>query len=154
MGQTTRYGLRYPERSDPAEAWTAVGNLAEDVERMYSGSAAVPVVASGWAWYGGVYGDGITIRTGRVVTIDGLLKRTGTSITLSATPTPLLTVTHAPDPSRTFTGMLFAMDGRVVRWYLPGGQTSLQVMHPGGAGTYTFAPNSNLSVAVRYVTAA
>jgi hypothetical protein len=50
--------------------------------------------------------------------------------------------------------MLFAMDGRVVRWYLPGGQTSLQVMHPGGAGTYTFAPNSNLSVAVRYVTAA
>jgi hypothetical protein len=158
MGQTPKYGLRWPEENDPAEAWTAVGNLAADVETMYSGAAAVPVPASGWAWYGGSYGEGIAIRSGRVVTIDGLLKRTGASLTLSASPAtavPILTVPWTPDPSRAFTGDVFILGAQSVRWYLPGGQTSLNIMHPGGAATYTFPPNTGLvAVSIRYVTAA
>jgi hypothetical protein len=158
MGQTPKFGLRFPEPTDPAEAWTAVGNLAADVDRMYSGAAAVPAPAAGWAWYGGSYGEGIGIRAGRVVTIDGLLKRTGSSLTLSAspaTPVPILTVPWAPDPGRSFTGEVYILNAQSVRWYLPGGQTTLNVMHPGGAGTYTFAANAGLiAVSIRYVTAA
>jgi hypothetical protein len=153
MGQTPKYGLRFPEREDPAEAWTAVGNLAADVETMYQGVGSVATPADGWAWYGaGGYGDGVTIRAGRVVTIDGLLKRTGPPLTLSAspaTPVPLLTVTHVPD--RAFTGMLFNFDGRIVRWIISANQGVVQVMHPGGTGAYTFATNAALAVAIRYV---
>jgi hypothetical protein len=158
MGQTPKYGLRWPEQGDPAEAWTAVGNLAADVETMYQGAVAVPAVSAGWAWYGTPYGDGIAVRAGRVVTIDGLLKRTGANLTLSAspaTPVPVLTVPWAPDPSRSFTGEVYITNGQSVRWYLPGGQSVLNILHPGGAGTYTFATNTGVvAMSVRYVTAA
>jgi hypothetical protein len=157
MGQTPRYGLRYPEQTDPAEAWTAVGNLAADVETMYQGAVAVPAVSAGWSWYGTPYGDGIAVRAGRVVTIDGLLKRTGAPLTLSsspATPVPILTVPWAPDPGRSFTGDVFILNAQSVRWLLSGGQSVLSIMHPGGAGTYTFPTNTGfVAVSIRYVTA-
>jgi hypothetical protein len=157
MGQTPKYGLRFPEREDPAEAWTAVGNLAGDVERMYSGTAAVPVCSSGWAWFGAAYGDGIAIRSGRVVTVDGLLKRTGPPLTLSATPevlVPAFTVPWAPDPSRSFTGPVMLPNAQFIRWYLTGSTSTVSVLHPGGTPTYSIGTGGYVSIAIRYVTAA
>jgi hypothetical protein len=34
---TPRYGLRHPEKTDPAEAWTAFGQLADDTEDALGG---------------------------------------------------------------------------------------------------------------------
>jgi hypothetical protein len=157
MGQTPKYGLRWPESTDPAEAWTAVGNLAADVERVVDGSANVPTPATGWAWDStDGYGDGIELRRGRVVTIDGLLKRTGPPLTLSTPPTytivPLLTVANAPDPSRKFTGTaMLPAKGLACRWYIAGGSRSLGIVHPGGSATFTWQTGDALYVAVRFL---
>jgi hypothetical protein len=156
MGQTPKYGLRWPEQGDPAEAWTAVGNLAGDVEGAMDGSASVPTPASGWSWGVSGYGDGIELRRGRVVTVDGILKRTGTTLTLSTPPTytvyPILTLTNAADPARGFTGLLYLpLKGQSCRWAIAGGSTSLGILHPGGSATFTFATNDQLNVSVRYL---
>jgi hypothetical protein len=153
MGQTPKYGLRFPERSDPAEAWTTVGNLAADVETMYQGAAAVPVAASGWAWWGADgYGQGIAIRAGRVVTVDGLLRRTGGPVTLTNVPLDAVTVPWAADPSRTFTGESFLLTGAAARWYFKGGTTSLQLLAAGASGA-TIATNGAVAFTIRYILA-
>jgi hypothetical protein len=156
MGQTPKYGLRFPERGDPAEAWTAVGHLAGDVEAALSGVATVPTPASGWAFGVAGYGNAVELRRGRVVTVDGMLRRTGSSLTLNVdyTVVPVLTLANQADPSRGFTGMVYMpLKGQMCRWYLAAGSASLGILHPGGTGTYTFATGDQVNINIRYLLA-
>lgn len=157
-GTSVPSGLRFPEDGDPPDGPLAFQNLTADIERVIKGSASVPVCESGWAWSGQTYGNGIEMRMGRVVTVDGLLKRTGTALTLPASPAttiPVMTIANVPDATRSFTGALYITGtGVFCRWYIAGGSNLLQILHPGPTTTaVTIATNSNIAMSCRWVMA-
>jgi hypothetical protein len=130
MGQTTRYGLRYPERGDPAEAWTAVGNLAEDVERIMEGTQVTITAASGWADYGVDWPIFARSVPGRQLRLAGLLKRTGGSLTTTTTYQTIATLGVTPTWAVLGLGMTSA---GLVRWQISRDGTVGIMTAPGSA---------------------
>jgi hypothetical protein len=142
MGQTARYGLRYPERSDPAEAWTAVGNLADDVERIMEGTQVTLTPAAGWADYGGEWPIFARSVPGRQLRLSGLLRRTGGALTTTTTYQTIATV--GVTPTWAVVGIGMTTSG-LVRWQISRDGT-VGIMTAPGMAAVTIATNAFLSL--------
>jgi hypothetical protein len=143
MGQTTRYGLRFPEPSDPAEAWTALKNLADDVERIMEGTQVTITPAAGWADYGldwPIYARSVA---GRQLRLSGLLKRTGAPLTTNSTTyQPIATV--GVTPTWAVVGLGMASTG-LIRWQI-GRDGTVGIMSAPGQAAVTITTNAFLSL--------
>jgi hypothetical protein len=143
MGQTPRYGLRFPETTDPAEAWTAVGNLAADVELILEGTAVTITAAQGWADLGQDWPIYARSVAGRQLRLSGLLKRTGAPVTTNSTGYHQI-ATVGITPTWAVTGITMASTG-LVRWQI-GRDGSVGIMTAPGQPAVTIATNSFLSL--------
>jgi hypothetical protein len=142
MGQTPKYGLRWPEQGDPAEAWTAVGNLAEDVERILDGTPVTITAASGWADYGSDWPIYARSVAGRQLRLSGLLRRTGVSLTTTTTYQTIATV--AITPTWAVVGLGMASTG-LIRWQIARDGT-VGIMTAPGQPAVTIATNAFISL--------
>jgi hypothetical protein len=86
-------------------------------------SVATPQPYGGWTFYG-PYGTGLAQRTGRFVSVKGLVQRTAASFTPQGASTyEYLTVPWPADTNQT--GLIWSTMAAPIRWYMPAGSTTV-----------------------------
>jgi hypothetical protein len=160
MGTTPAYALRFPETGDPPNGPADLATLAGDVDaalavardQALAGVVGVPVPHTGWAWLETHGGTGTAVRHGDVVTVAGLLRRTGAPAVLNTGYFPAITLPWQGHRVIGQSGIQWSSAGPV-RWFITEGQPDLGIMS-GTAGTMTIPTGGQLSVCVTYLTGA
>lgn len=100
MPTSTADGWPYIQPSDLAQQYPVTSQALADLlearwDTYQTAGTLAPV--SGWADFGSTYGGLLVTRSGGMVTIEGMLKRTGADVAVGSTP---ITVAINPDGFR------------------------------------------------------